>query len=155
MARVAGEFPVKMLPALFAAGLVSAMATQVFAGTDGLSLSGGWMRIIVASRPAAGYFTLRNDGSAERKLVGASSPACGMMMLHRSKSENGVDAMMAVKTVTVPAHGSVRFAPGGYHIMCMQPKPVMTPGKSVPVTLSFGDGSTLTAAFMVRGAASK
>jgi len=134
----------KAFPVVFVAGLVFATATHAFAGTDGLSVSDGWMRIIVASRPAAGYFTLRNDGPAERKLVDASSPDCGMMMLHRSKTENGVDKMMPVKAVTVPAHGSVRFAPGGYHIMCMQPKTAVKPGKSIPVTLSFGDGSTLT-----------
>jgi copper(I)-binding protein len=113
------------------------------------------MRIIVASRPAAGYFTLRNDSSAERKLVGASSPGCGMTMLHRSKTENGIDKMMPVKAVAVPAHGSIRFAAGGLHIMCMQPNTAVKPGKSVPVTLTFGDGSTLTAAFTVRGAVSK
>ncbi len=152
--KAAGSSLGKAVPVIFAAGLMSAMAAQAFAGT-GLSLSDAWMRIIVASRPAAGYFTLRNEGSAERKLVGASSPGCGMMMLHRSKTENGVDKMMSVKAVTVPAHGSVRFAPGGYHIMCMQPKAIVKPGHSVPVMLSFGDGSTLTADFTVRGAISK
>jgi copper(I)-binding protein len=155
MFEAAGSSLGKALPVIFAAGLMSAMAAQAFAGTDGLSLSDGWMRIVVASRPAAGYFTLRNKGSAERKLVGASSPGCGMMMLHRSKAENGVDKMMSVKAITVPAHGSIRFAPGGYHIMCMQPKAIVKPGHSVPVTLSFGDGSTLTADFTVRGAISK
>jgi len=155
MFNAAGSLPGKALPVIVAAGLMSAMAAQAFAGTDGLKLSGGWMRIIIASRPAAGYFVLKNDGSAERKLVGASSPGCGMMMLHRSKTENGIDKMMSVKAVAVPAHGTIRFAPGGYHIMCMQPKATMKPGKSVPVTLSFGDGSTLTGDFTVRGATSK
>jgi copper(I)-binding protein len=149
------KFIARIFSVAFIAGLSPAMAAQAFAGTDGLSLSGGWMRIIVTSRPAAGYFTLRNDGSAERKLVGASSPGCGMMMLHRSKTEDGVDKMMPVKAVTVPAHGSIRFAPGGYHLMCMRPKAVMKPGKSVPVTLTFGDGSTLSAGFAVRGATSE
>jgi len=131
------------------------MATQAFAGTDGLSLSDGWMRVIIASRPAAGYFTLKNDSSSERKLIGASSPGCGMMMLHRSKTENGVDKMTPVKDVAIPAHGSVRFAPGGYHLMCMQPKATLTPGKSVAVTLSFDNGTSTTADFAVRGATAR
>ena len=146
---------VKPLPALFVAGLASVMATQAFAGTDGLSLSDGWMRVIIASRPAAGYFTLKNDSSSERKLIGASSPGCGMMMLHRSKTENGVDKMTPVKDVAIPAHGSVRFAPGGYHLMCMQPKATLTPGKSVAVTLSFDNGTSTTADFAVRGATAR
>jgi copper(I)-binding protein len=154
-ATVNNKFLAKLFSAAFIAGFALNMVTQAFADADGLSLSGGWMRIIVASRPAAGYFTLKNDSSAERKLIGASSPGCGMMMLHRSKTENGVDKMMPVKAVVVPPHASVRFAPGGYHIMCMHPKAVMKPGKSVPVTLTFGNGSTLSAAFTVRGATSE
>lgn len=146
---------VKALRAALFAGLMPFLAAQAFAGTDGLGLSDGWMRIIIPSRPAAGYFTLKNNSSTERKLVGASSPDCGMMMLHQSKTENGVDQMMPVKEVAVPAHGSVHFAPGGYHLMCMRPKAAVKPGKSVPVTLTFDDGTSLTADFAVRGATAK
>jgi periplasmic copper chaperone A len=104
------------------------------------------------SIPAAGYFTLSNTTAAPRRLVGAASPACGMLMLHRSVDQNGEEQMMAVSSVLVPGHGMVRFAPGGYHLMCMLPGPAMRPGKSVPVTLRFSDGKTLSANFPVRGA---
>jgi copper(I)-binding protein len=58
--------------------------------------------------------------------------------------------MMDVPRVTVPAHGQVAFAPGGYHLMCMQP--AMKPGQSVMVTLSFKDGSSLAVDMPVYGA---
>ena len=119
---------------------------------NGLSLSEQWFRLVMPSIPAAGYFTLSNTTAAPQRLVGAASPACGMMMLHRSVNQNGAEQMMAVSSVLVPGHGKVRFAPGGYHLMCMSPTPVMQPGKSVPVTLRFSDGKTLTAGFPVRGA---
>jgi copper(I)-binding protein len=131
-------------------GLAALPSSQ--AADGGLTLSDAWMRTIVPSRPAAGYFTLKNDGDQARVLTGASSPACGSIMLHQSKTENGVDKMIMVKSVPVPAHGSLQFAPHGYHLMCMSPSPDLKPGQTVPVTLEFEDGATLRGAFAVRGA---
>ncbi len=123
------------------------------AAETGITLSGGWIRSITASRPAAIYFTLNNAGGVDKQLVGASSPACEKTMLHQSKSEGGVHKMLPVKSVAVPAHGHLDFAPGGYHAMCMSPKKeAMKTGTKVPVTLSFADGGTLTAEFPVRDA---
>jgi copper(I)-binding protein len=63
--------------------------------------------------------------------------------------------MMDVKSVTVPAGGSVSFAPGAYHLMCMNPGAAMTPGRTVSVTLVFSDGSKSRADFAVKNAAGK
>jgi hypothetical protein len=110
------------------------------------------MRTIIPSRPAAGYFTLLNDTDKAQVLVGASSPACGMLMMHKSVNENGVEKMLMENSISVPAHGSLSFSPGGYHLMCMSPTKAVTVGLSVPVTLKFGDGTALIASFPVRGA---
>jgi copper(I)-binding protein len=108
-----------------------------------------WMRYLLPSVPAAGYLTLRNDGGADVVLTGAASPACGMLMLHKSEDSSGMAMMMEVPAVTVPAHGSVSFAPGGYHLMCMTPR--MKIGQTVNITLIFKDGSKLPAALPVYG----
>jgi periplasmic copper chaperone A len=121
----------------------------------GLTIEKPWIRLIIKARPAAGYFTLKNNGDKPVALTGAASSACGMMMLHHSVEENGVEKMLPVKSLTVPAHGSVSFSPGGYHIMCMKPQAGMVLGKSVPVTLKFADGSSLTAQFPVKGPGGK
>lgn len=119
------------------------------AADDGLSLSDAWIRMTVPSRPAAGYFTLKNAGDTPRALTGASSPACGNVMLHQSKTVNGVDKMEMVKQVAVPAHGTLQFAPHGYHLMCMKPSADLKPGQQVPVTLRFATGDPLTGQFEV------
>jgi copper(I)-binding protein len=140
---------------------VCALAAAVSFGAEaqpaasGLSLSDQWFRLIMPSVPAAGYFTLTNATAAPEKLVGAASPACGTLMLHKSVSRNGEESMIMVPAVAIPAHGKVQFAPGGYHLMCMSPGPAMTPGKSVPVTLRLANGETLSASFPVRGATGK
>lgn len=136
-----------LLGSMLAAGLTAAGATE-----PGISIGKPWIRMIIPQRPAAGYFTLSNDGDTPRALVGAASPGCGTLMLHESTSAGGVDQMEMVSSIPVPAHGSVAFAPGGYHLMCMSPAESLRPGSSVPVTLSFADGNTVTADFPVRGA---
>jgi copper(I)-binding protein len=149
--------PVARAGALVPAAIIAAVlaATTAQAASDGLSVSDPWMRFILPARPAAGYFTLSNQTDTDRTLVGAASPACGMLMMHRSARQNGRDAMVMVDKVPAPAHGAVKFAPGGYHLMCMSPAPTMAPGQTVKVTLRFADGATLSAQFPVRGATAK
>ena len=136
------------IAALFCASATAASAADVV-------VSGGWFRALPSGQPAGGYFTMRNSGGAPAELVAASSTACGMLMLHQSVESSGTSRMMDVKSVRVPAGGTVAFAPGGYHLMCMDPAPVMTPGKRVPVTLVFSDGSKTDADFAVKNAAGR
>lgn len=129
------------------------MASATTFAAPPVTVSQPWFRYIVAQVPAGGYMTLRNSSATPAVLTGASSPACGMLMLHRSESNGGTDRMMHVASVTVPPHGSVSFMPGGYHLMCMQPR--MKPGQSVSVILTFQDGQTMEAAFPVFSAKGK
>lgn len=115
------------------------------------SVSNAWLRAMPGTIPAAGYFTLANSGTKPITLTGAASPACGSAMLHMTHKMDGMVHMMMVASVAVPAGGKIEFAPGGYHVMCMDPKN-LKPGTSVPVTLQFADGATLTVPFAVRGA---
>lgn len=133
------------------AALALTVSLPAFAASS-VSITNPWLRFIIKARPAAGYFTVKNRADKPITLVAASSPACGMLMLHESKEVNGVETMRPVKTVTVPAHGDVRFAPGGYHLMCIQPQGSIQVGGNVMVTLKFADGQTLTEAFPVKGA---
>lgn len=141
--------PLRLICAGFFAALPLAAAA---AAPAGVSVSQPWMRYLLPSIPAAGYMVLHNSGDAEAVLTGASSPACGMLMLHESQDASGMAMMTSVPDVAVPAHGSVSFAPGGYHLMCMQPN--MKVGAQVPVMLDFKDGSSLILAMPVYGASS-
>ena len=120
-----------------------------------LTVSDAWMRALPAKLPAAGYFTLTNTGKTEVSLTGASSAACGMLMLHKSTQSGGMGSMEDVTSVAVPAGGTVKFAPGGYHLMCMDPTPEVTPGGTVSVELTFAGGAKLAADFAVKNAQGK
>jgi len=120
------------------------------AATPSVTVEKPWVRYLLPSIPAAGYMTLQNDSGTDVVVTGASSPACGMLMLHQSQDESGMAMMMAVSTITVPAHGDVIFAPGGYHLMCMTPR--MKIGDVVHITLTFQGGGTVATAARVYGA---
>jgi len=132
----------------FIAAIIIALPSLA-AAEQNVTVEKPWMRYLLPSVPAAGYLTLRNNGGTDEVLTGAASPACGMLMLHKSQDSSGMAMMMDVPSVTVPAHGSVTFAPGGYHLMCMQP--AMKIGETVNITLIFQDGSKLPAALPVYG----
>ena len=138
----------KLLPEIALAALIStspALAADV-------AVKDAWFRALPANVPSGGYFTLHNNGKDTVTLIGAESAACGMLMLHKSEDKGGTSMMMDMPSIAVPAGGDIKFAPGGYHLMCMEPTPAMTPGSHVYVTLEFADGSKVLASFAVKNA---
>jgi copper(I)-binding protein len=129
---------------------LAAFAAPAFAGD--LTVSGAWFRALPTGLPAGGYFTIKNSGGKNVVLTSAQSDSCGMTMLHKTVDTGGMSRMDMVQSVVVPAHGSFAFAPGGYHIMCMEPSPEMSPGSNVNVTLHFADGTKMDVKFDVKGA---
>ena len=120
-----------------------------------LTVSYPWFRALPGGLPAGGYFDLHNATAKAMTLKSASSPACGMLMLHKSDTMGGMASMSDVSQIDVPAGGMVSFSPGGYHLMCMSPTSAMTRGVKVTVTLQFADGTKLPVLFDVRGANGK
>ncbi|WP_158258668.1 copper chaperone PCu(A)C [Rhodopila globiformis] len=132
--------------------LALAAAPAAWAGSPDAVVTQGRMQVLLPSRPAAGYFTLENRGDAPLTLVGASAPDCKSLMLHQSKNEGGIDRMVMVSSLPVSPHGTVRFAPGGYHLMCMQPSgALLTRTGTETVTLHFAGGGSVSAPFAIRG----
>ena len=137
--------------AMLAVCLSSSLLLPITArANDAVQAQSPWFRYLLPTTPAGGYVTLRNTSGSPSVLTGADSPACGSIMLHRTESSGGVERMIGVSSITVPPHGTFAFSPGGYHIMCIQPK--MHAGERVPVTLNFADGSQVSASFVVRAA---
>jgi copper(I)-binding protein len=134
---------------------IAGLLLAVPAAAAEVQISDAWIRALPAPSPSGGYFTLKNVGKSDISLTGAKSGACGMLMLHRSKEMGGMSSMEDVESVPVPAGGEIRFAPGGFHLMCMDATPAIKPGGSVPVTLLFSDRTEATASFAVKNAQGK
>lgn len=119
-----------------------------------VAVSDAWVRWLPAGLPMGGYMSLRNTGTRPLRLTGAHSASFGGVMLHRSVVIGGMARMVHVESVTVPPGGSVRFAPGGYHLMLMQARGVK-PGDSVDIDLQFAGHAPLPVSFQVRGASGR
>ena len=137
----------KRLSLVFLAAMTATANAAPFDVTD------AWFRSLPGKLPAGGYFTAQNNSRRDVAIVGASTDACGMVMIHQSSSKGGMSGMDMVDSVKVPAGGMVKFSPGGYHLMCEAPK--MKIGGKVPVLLHLSDGGTIAVGFAVRGASGK
>ena len=98
----------------------------------------------------AGYFTLENLTARPLDLTSVISLDFGSVMMHASVVKGDQESMVEVPKITLPAHGSVEFKPGGYHLMLMEPKKNLYAGDMVSLTLSFSDGSQLAILAYVR-----
>src|SRR5215470_1584659 len=102
--------------------LVFLVAMTSAAQAAPFDISDAWFRSLPGQLPAGGYFTAQNNTGHDLAITGASSDACGMLMIHQSQNKGGMTGMDMVQSVKVPAGGIAKFAPGGYHLMCEQPK---------------------------------
>jgi copper(I)-binding protein len=125
---------------------VSALAAKV-------TVTNAWVRALPGN--AAGYFTLKNNDTKTVVLSGAHTDACGMIMLHKTNREGGMASMSDVSTVNVAPGETVKFEPGSYHLMCMDPKPSLKPGAQATITLEFADKGTTAVTFAVKNAAGR
>ncbi|MFM0737056.1 copper chaperone PCu(A)C [Paraburkholderia xenovorans] len=120
------------------------------ADAKAISVKDAWVRWLPGNLPAAGYVTLVNAGDKPVDLVDISSKDYGDAMLHQTVSSGSSQKMVMVDKLTVPAHGQVAIAPGGYHVMLEDAKHKIAPGDTVHLTLKFSDGETLDAPFAVK-----
>lgn len=124
---------------------------EAMAARPAVSVRDAWIRWLPAGLPAGGYMVLENHSTKPVTLVNADSPRhYSSVRLHQSGQKDGVMSMSDVDRVVIPAHSSVQFKPGGYHIMLLNAKHTIKPGQHVPVTLRFADGHRITARFLVR-----
>lgn len=155
-APVAGWGATGSAPVPAEAGAASAPAVVPAPPPQGLVVSNARIRWLPGDLPLAGYFSLRNDSDRNWRLVGARGEAFHRVMIHQSL--NG--SMRHLDVLGVPAHGSVEFAPGGYHLMLMGRQRDIAEGDQVTLVLDLvADNagsqalpSRLPVTFVVRGA---
>ena len=114
-------------------------------GADGAPhVMDAWVRMpAVTGRPAGGYFMAHGTDKADA-LVSAASPKAERIELHSMVMENGVMRMRAEKSFPLPAKGVLTFKPGGSHLMLFGLAKDVKAGDTIPVTLGFQSGATVT-----------
>jgi periplasmic copper chaperone A len=114
-----------------------ANADEVKAGD--LVITQAWSRATPGgAKIAGGYLTIENKGSAPDRLIGGSGAIAGKVEMHEMAMNNGVMTMRELdKGLTIDPGKTVKFAPGGYHLMLMDLKNPLKQGDKVPLTLEF------------------
>ena len=118
-----------------------------------VTVSRCWVRLLPGNLPSGAYFDVTNPGSSAIDLKAVSTDAFDMAMLHRTQSNGSTSTMQMVDSATVPANGTLKFAPGGYHVMLEKPKALLEVGSTIPLTFSFSDGEKITAQCTVKSPA--
>lgn len=101
-----------------------------------------------AAEPVAGssqiVLELRNDGDGDDTLVEATTPAALGVEFHLTSIEDGRASMGELEEVEVPAGESVRFRPGGLHLMMVVPDETVARGERFELTLAFERSEPMT-----------
>lgn len=136
---------------LFLSALLLALPASVRADDCVPLVESGWIRQPPMAMPMmAGFGEIRNPCAEPVSIVGASSPAFGSVELHETTRVDGVSRMRHIETLEVPAGGTATLAPGGLHLMLMQPRSAPVLGESLEIELALADGRRLRADFEVR-----
>jgi copper(I)-binding protein len=142
-----------ILNPLCAFALCAAAVPALAAPPSTTSVSDCWVRAMPGDLPSGGYFKLTNAGNEPVDLVGVKSDAFGSAMMHETQSQGSTSTMAMVDKVSVPAHGFVAFAPGGYHVMLEQPKAPLKVGSRIVLTFALSDGHAISSECSVKSPA--
>jgi copper(I)-binding protein len=109
-----------------------------------------WMRATApGAKVAAGYMIVRNKSGSPERLVGASSPVAAKVETHVHIKDGEILRMREVKSLDVPAKGTLELKPGGGHLMFIDIKQPLKEGDKVPVTLKFEHAGEIKTEFQV------
>jgi copper(I)-binding protein len=133
--------------------LILAMLAASGCSTEGGRPGGGAPDLHVSaaqsSAPVAGasqlVVTIENRGDGPDRLIGAETDAALAIEIHRTVIENDGRAFMRLlDDVVIPAGETVRFRPGGLHLMIVVPDERVRVGGTFEVTLRFERSSPVT-----------
>lgn len=127
-----------LVRALVLAGL--AVAASVHAEPP--ALTDAWVRATPpGARTAAAYLTIANAGEADR-LLGATTPAARSVEVHAHTTEGGMQRMVRLPELALPAGETVRLVPGGPHLMLIDITGPLAAGAHVTLSLQFAAAGT-------------
>ena len=134
---------------LSVATLTAAYAADFMAGS--LEINDLWVRGSVPGQTnGAGYMQINNPTGVSDRLLSAQSEASTRLELHTVLTENGVAKMRQVTGIDIPAKGSAKLAPGGFHMMFLQLTGPFKQGELVPVVLKFEKAGEVRVNFTVK-----
>jgi len=113
----------------------------------GMIVTGAYARTSGSlAKSGAVYMLVENHTCKADKIIGASTGAAKVAMLHTNKVDaNGIASMIAIKGgVPVPADGKAVFERGHDHVMLMGLTRPLNDGDTLSLTLTFEHADPVT-----------
>ncbi len=104
-----------------------------------LEISGGFAKAMLPGQPVGGgFFTVKNNGKTDDRLLSVTSPVSGEVQIHEMETKDNVMRMRQLKDgIAIAAGETVKLEPGNLHLMFQKVKTPFKQGDTVPVTLTF------------------
>ena len=119
------------------------------AAPEGIAVTNARLMLpAVAGNPGAVYFDVANSGSTGRMIRAAQVEGAGSSMMHTT-SEGG---MQETLQVMIAPGQTLKFEPGGAHVMAMSLGDTVKAGGKTEVTLTFVGGDKISFPADVRAA---
>ena len=100
---------------------------------------------------AAGYMTIKNNGSTPDRLIEGSSDVSSKFELHEMKMENGIAKMRPVRGgLEIKPSETVEFKPGSLHVMFAGLKKPLSAADKFKATLVFEKAGPVGVEYDVR-----
>ncbi len=144
-----------LVPSLVGCGASGAAIEDPNAVSAGpLRISNAWMRTPnEATETDAVYLVIRNTGTEEEQLLGASTDVAATVELHQSHTADGVVAMRPVAAIPIPAGGAVAIEAGVYHLMLLNRTRLVKAGDTIALNLTFARAGAVSLRAEVRDSA--
>jgi copper(I)-binding protein len=130
--------------------LISSPARNVTSAN--IVVTQAWTRVTPSgSKVAGGYLTIENNALVADRLLSGSTVAAKKLEIHEMAINDGVMTMRAVENgLTIEPGRTVKFAPGGLHLMFVGLLAPLKQGDQTPVSLKFEKAGEIIVIFEVQ-----
>ena len=113
--------------------------------------SNATIRVMPVAMPMqAGYVTIRNRCKTTLEISAVRSQAWKDVSLHSTQVVNGVSKMREIPVLKIAPGASLQMAPGGSHLMLMDPTRDIKAGGSVDLNFVSRDGRVFRVPFSLK-----
>jgi copper(I)-binding protein len=147
---------------LIVAGIVALMlpvghAAAVDFKVDSLVIASPWTRATPKGATiGGGYLDIKNNGTAPDRLLHGSVSVAKRFQIHSTTTEDGVAKMREVTAgIEIKPGETIRFEPGGSHLMFVNLMQPLNEGETVHGTLTFEHAGTVDIEYPVLGMGAK
>lgn len=148
-----------MIKILLAAAIVMSTILPAAAHeeeSENLIISHPWSRATAPSQKVGVVFMeISSKTGKPDRLIGGSTPDAEKVEIHNHVKDGDVMRMRRVDGVDVPANGSIKLEPGGYHVMLLGLKTPLFEETVIPLTLIFEKAGTVEIEAVVEAAGAR